>query len=328
MLELAQAALGWQPDNPNDAFFRWKHLENPAGPSPMWLATCDGQVVGFRIFLRWKFRRDDGTITEAVRAVDTATSPDFQRRGIFRRLTLNGIDELATRGIDFVFNTPNPQSQAGYLRMGWQTVGRVPISVRPRNLTSLTRMARASAPAVKWSLRSTAGDDARDVLADSAVGGLLDELHASTPSGRPVAQSAGGSASGSAGGSGLRTDRSVEHLRWRYGFDPLAYRAITIENDPGRGLAVFRTRARGGAVEAVLCELLVRPGDRAAARTLTTQIGRTAGADYLIATGRPIRTLIAVPRRGPMLTWRAIRPGLDAPPLDQWHLTMGDVELF
>ena len=325
VLELAHAALGWQPDDPNDAFFRWKHLENPAGRSPMWLATCDGQVVGFRVFLRWRFRRDDGTITEAVRAVDTATSPDFQRRGIFRRLTLNGIDELATRGIDFVFNTPNPQSQAGYLRMGWQTVGRVPIFVRPRNLTSITRMARASAPAVKWSLRSTVGDDAREVLADSGVGVLLDEMHASgMAAGKAASQSNGRST----GGSGLTTDRTVEHLRWRYGFDPLAYRAITIDGDPGRGLAVFRTRARGGAVEAVLCELLVRPGDRGAARALTTQIGRTSGADYLIATGRPIRTLIAVPRRGPVLTWRAIGPGLDAPLLDQWHLTMGDVELF
>jgi GNAT superfamily N-acetyltransferase len=317
VLELAHAALGWRPDDPNAAFFRWKHLENPAGRSPMWLATSDGEVVGFRTFLRWRFRRDDGTTTEAVRAVDTATSPDHQRRGIFRRLTLNGVDELAAQGIDFVFNTPNPQSQAGYLKMGWQTVGRVPIFVRPRSLASVTRLAGARAPAVKWSLRSTVGDDAPEVLADAAVGGLLDEVRAVNKS-----------ASSSGTNAGLTTDRTIGHLRWRYGFDPLAYRAITLDGDPGRGLAVFRTRARGGAVEAVLCELLVRPGDSAATRQLTAQIARSSGADYLIATGRPIRTLIPVPGRGPVLTWRAIGSSHDAPRLDQWHLTMGDVELF
>jgi len=319
VLELAHAALGWQPDDPNEAFFRWKHLDNPAGRSPMWLASSEGQVVGFRVFLRWRFRRDDGSTTEAVRAVDTATSPDHQRRGIFRRLTLNGVDELGAMGIDFVFNTPNPKSQAGYLKMGWQTVGRVPISVRPRTPAGLVRMARASAPAVKWSRPSAVGDDARDVLADPAVASLLDELRASpsTPTAPTGRRPAGG----------LATDRTVEHLQWRYAFEPLAYRAVTAVGGPGRGLAVFRTRERGGAVEAVLCELLVPPGDRATARHLTAQVARAAGIDYLIAAGRPVPALVPVPRQGPVLTWRAIG-AVEPTPLDQWHLTMGDVELF
>ena len=31
ILEVATVALGWDPDDPNEAFFRWKHLDNPAG---------------------------------------------------------------------------------------------------------------------------------------------------------------------------------------------------------------------------------------------------------------------------------------------------------
>jgi len=309
VLDLAQAALGWRPDDPNDAFFRWKHLDNPAGPSPMWLASHHGKVLGFRVFLRWRFRLGDGSTALAVRAVDTATSPDHQRQGIFQRLTLHGLDELPAMGIDLVFNTPNARSHGGYLKMGWQTVGRVPISVRPHGARGVLRMARASGPADKWSAPSTAGDDAPSVLADPAVETLLQEIEAGPH--RP----------------GLATDRTIEHLRWRYGFDRLGYRAVVADSGPAHGIALFRTRTRGGAVEAVLCDLLTRPGDTSTARRLTARAARAAHGDYLLAAGRPVPTLVPVPRQGPVLTWRPVG-AMAAIPLAGWRLSMGDVELF
>jgi GNAT superfamily N-acetyltransferase len=72
----------------------------------------------------------DGTTINAVRAVDTATHPDWQGRGIFSRLTLGALDDLRDDGVDCVFNTPNDKSRPGYLKMGWQQVGKVPVSVR------------------------------------------------------------------------------------------------------------------------------------------------------------------------------------------------------
>ena len=73
---LAGEALGWDPTRPNEAFFRWKHLDNSFGASPMWVAELDGRLVGVRTFLRWRFRRPDGTTFAAVRAVDTAFAAD------------------------------------------------------------------------------------------------------------------------------------------------------------------------------------------------------------------------------------------------------------
>ncbi len=63
------------------------------------------------------------------------------------------------------------------------------------------------------------------------------------------------------------------------------------------GLAVFRLRRRGQAVEAVLCELLAPHGGR----ELVAQIASATGADYVIAAGRPIAGahLVRVPRQGP-----------------------------
>ncbi len=58
----------------------------------------------------------------AVRAVDTATHPDHQGRGIFSTLTPTRSRRCGSRA-DLVFNTPNEKSLPGYLKMGWQIVG-------------------------------------------------------------------------------------------------------------------------------------------------------------------------------------------------------------
>jgi hypothetical protein len=139
-------------------------------------------------------------------------------------------------------------------------------------------------------------------------------------------------------GPGLRTDRTVEHLRWRYRFEPLAYRAVVAPTGPAAGLAVFRVRDRGAATEAVLCEVLVPDGDPGVAARLVGEVADASGADYVIgttATAVPRRSLpLPLPRQGPVLTFRAVgavhRPDhqMPMPPLADWHLTMGDVELF
>ena len=73
--------------------------------------------------MRWEFQRGD-EVFRCVRAVDTATHPDYQGRGLFTRLTKAALPELVADGVKFVFNTPNDQSRPGYLKMGWQAVGR------------------------------------------------------------------------------------------------------------------------------------------------------------------------------------------------------------
>ena len=83
ILDVATAALGWNPADPNEEFFRWKHFDNPHGQSPIWVATNGGEIVGFRSMLCWTFTGQAGDY-RAVRAVDTATHPNHHRRGIFR----------------------------------------------------------------------------------------------------------------------------------------------------------------------------------------------------------------------------------------------------
>jgi GNAT superfamily N-acetyltransferase len=310
VLTLLADSLGWARDESFGEFFDWKHRQSPFGASPAWVAIADGTVVGFRTFLRWEFEHPDGRPRRAVRAVDTATAPAFQGRGVFRALTSAAIDELTNEHVDFVFNTPNDQSRPGYLRMGWSDVGRLTLEARVTRLAGLWRMRTARVPAERWPVATTAGDAASTVLAVDEVATLVEQLPAPR---------------------GLRTARSVGYLRWRYGLASLGYRAIAHQGDPARGLVVFRLRRRGEAVEAGVAELLVPVGARYANR-LVDEVARSAGADYVVrlATGRwsPASRFVPVPRLGPRLTYRPLADRAPIPHPGELDQALGDEEKF
>jgi len=308
VLALLEASLGWEPDDRHADFFVWKHEQSPFGPSPAWLAVDrEGRLLGFRTFLRWEFTQGSAVV-RAARAVDTATRPDAQGRGIFSRLTTTAIESLVRDEVAFIFNTPNRQSLPGYLRMGWQRIGRLPIRARTPSVRRWTRLVGARRPADKWSLLTGAGVPASDALADTdSVARLL----------AVVGQT-----------EGLRTRAGVEYLRWRYGFPALRYRIVTAGPTVEDGAAVFRFRRRGTAVEAVICDLLVPGEDRTLGGELCRRVLEVAGADYALCLGRPrARGFLPLPRQGPMLTWRALRD-MPRPSLHEWDLSLGDVELF
>lgn len=309
LIALASRSLGWTPGAVTEAHFAWKHDENPFGRSPMWIAEVDGRPAGFRTFLRWELVAPDGTVHRVVRAVDTATDPEFQGRGIFTRLTLTALDELTDDGVSFVFNTPNDQSRPGYLKMGWRTVGTLGVAMRPTGLGGLVRSARARTPAERGAVATDCGRAAGPLLTDRS---FATALLAAAPS--PT---------------GWCTHRTPEYLAWRYGPESLHYRLVGPSADPAAGAAVVHLRRRGPAVEAVVAELLVP--DRATARAALRAVARS-GADHLVRLrGTPDHLgalgFAPVPRVGPVLTARALTA---EPPtaLADWAVTLGDIELF
>ena len=297
VIRLAMRALGWRGDERDRAFFAWKHDDNPFGPSPAWVAIEDGEIVGFRTFLRWELTRGVERLC-MVRAVDTASDPDHRGKGIFRRLTEAAVAELTAAGYDAVFNTPNAQSRPGYLTMGWSELGRPALGARPRGPLGAVRMAQSRVPAEKWSEPTTVGQP----VADTLTGPGLDALLASLPA--PP---------------GWSTPRTADYLRWRYGFEALHYRTIEVRG----GLAVFRVRRRGPSREVAVCEWLAPGPDRRALRRLVHAAG-----DYAAACGLgSAHGLLALPHLGPVVTWRPLaRP--EVPDLDDLAFRLGDLELF
>ncbi|MEM9202855.1 MAG: GNAT family N-acetyltransferase [Actinomycetota bacterium] len=296
IVALAGRSLGWDSSDPNEAFFRWKHVENPAGVSPMWVATDGDDLAGFRTMMRWRFV-SHGQVVDAVRAVDTATAPEHQRKGVFRLLTQTAIRQLTADDVAFVFNTPNAQSRPGYLKMGWIEAGRVSAQVAPAGLGSLPRLLRARTPARKWSDQLQAGDPIDAVASD-----LARWETSSTET---------------------TTDRSDSYLRWRYGFEPLHYRVLQTDE----AAAIVRLRRRGSSVEAVIADVF-SPSSRAT-REIFRLVRRLPRVDHLLtvkSAPHPAPWLPAVPGLGPILTIRALVS--EPPRFDHFSLSLGDVELF
>ena len=84
----------------------------------------------------------------------------------------------AREGVDFVFNTPNDQSRPGYLKMGWQLVGKLTPWVQPSSLGSLPAIARSREPAGHWGEPTVVGATAAEVFADE---GATEQLLATLP---------------------------------------------------------------------------------------------------------------------------------------------------
>lgn len=298
-LDLLKASLGETPIlKRTPELFAWKHLDNPFGRSIIMVAQADDQIVGLRALMRWELEHPTGRI-RCVRAVDTATHPDFQRRGIFRMLTTAAVDIARADGVDLIFNTPNPQSGAGYFSMGWQEVDH--IGVMARLLPGLLR-------------RKSPGDDLTDPseFADSPT---IDsapqvEIRASN---------------------GLRTPRTPEYLAWRFAGHPTAryFRA-----GDERNTVIARPNVRNGRKEVVISDLF----GSSPRMTLSRWI-RSARADYAagwFSTGSPERRaairagLLPVPR---LFSLRLIARPLRTLPVDvfalaNWDLAMSDLELL
>ncbi|MDR7543866.1 MAG: GNAT family N-acetyltransferase [Armatimonadota bacterium] len=321
VLRLLEMALGsGRAFDRTSAFWRWKHFENPFGPSLMMLAA-NGEVCGLRAFLRWRFRAADRTI-RAIRAVDTATHPDYRRLGVFSSLTRQTVDRARDEGVDLIFNTPNPISLRGYLKLGWTLVGRPSLLVRP---VRPLRIARALLG--RGHLES--GADAVQSPAVPAGEWLRGDVDALLE--QDDRQRAGW----------IRTSRSADYLRWRYARVPsLAYFACWLGGHHALEAAViFRCHRRRGLREVRLCEVLVR---RASGQVpaLVRRVLAAADADYLVAYA-PRRSahwwglvragFVPVPRIGPFFTVRPLTPaGAEISPerLGRWSLSLGDLELF
>lgn len=306
MISLLKESLGEGLVPKSEAYFVWKHINNPFGQSKILLAREDGKIVGLRAFMRWRWRSGNESV-EAVRAVDTATDPAYQGRGIFKKLTMQAVEECKQEGVGLVFNSPNPISLQGYLKMGWHITGRMPIYVGPGSM----------AP-VKFSEK---------VLERTYTQYDTGKAFAKLPSNwqLPFNQLL------------LHTPISPVYLKWRYQDCPvLKYGAIV---EPGKFGFVFRLKKTNRFTELRVCELWTETDSatKSAKKALRKLIRETRPAMVSCAPSplyaqdqkRPLG-LFGPFKKGPVTTLRPL--ALDKlnnfEQFYQWRPSIGSMELF
>ena len=336
ILELAQSTLGAGGSvAKTEDFWRWKHQENPFGRSYGILAVDERAyaVAALRILLRWQFVSPSGEKIGAARAVDTATHPAFQRRGLFSQLTKQAVHDLQGEGTRLIFNTPNDKSLPGYLKMGWTLVDRRSIFLRP--LRPL-RMARRRFQPVS----ARVAVNAAGYFADGAIepwhgfveryGSAVWEMVREWESQRVAC--------------GWRTVRSEAYYSWRYGRHPnvsyyvYALRGADAAGAPLLGFAVLRPNVRFGWQEVVLCDMALAEPVPNLGRELLRTLAKNLEADYVVAHFAQGSVeydcmcrsgFFRAAGQGMRFTVRPLDIGLaSAARPDAWDLSLGDLEVF
>jgi GNAT superfamily N-acetyltransferase len=278
-------------------FFRWKHYECPFGPSMLLVAEADGKIVGFQGRMQWRLTSGAGVL-ETMRGADLAVHPAYRGHGV--SLAIRRAARFAPQ-IAFTWSNPNRQSKPGSSKFG-----RMEVAAAPRYIRVHRWPARFSRPRPRPVVGSPS---ATTVLADSErIAHLLGEQPRDPR---------------------LRTKRSVEYLRWRYGHLP-GYHAVATD----AGLAIFRVKPHRSLWFADVCEILTATRSPNEATGLLRRV-RQAAEVNLTRCCFPSQRDAA---RCGFMRWPShdvlmvttLHPGLSPDPTTRaaWSLSRGDLELI
>lgn len=298
IIELLKASPEEHLMSKSEELWKWKHIANPFGESPMILAESDGKIIAVRAFLRWEFLQNE-KIVKACRAVDTAVHPDYQGKGLFTGLTLQLIEEIKLLGIDFIYNTPNVQSMPGYEKMGWTKWGKLPLKL----VFNLSLSKNTEEPK----------------LADWES---ISELVSQIESLKNI-------------GSG-QTNLVKGYLDWRYRLCPLiSYSFLTDEKS---FLMIYRIKEGKMGRELRIDDLFVLrefgSSEQKELHTMLSKAQKQHSVNYTSFSGLAYNAqsnlnlgILPILAIGPMVTFRTVNPEVDPHSYD-WKWSLGDLEVF
>jgi len=308
IIELLKLSLGESLMPKSEAYWNWKHVNNPFGKSPVLLAEENNQIIGVRAFMQWSWSRQD-KVYLSLRAVDTAVHPDYQGKGIFKKLTMSLIEQCTEEEFDFIYNTPNPQSKPGYLKMGWQVLGKLPVTIR---FPALQRIIFGSKPQ-----EFKEGYNLQPIIENPHFEKLIQ----------------------SQSNQGIHTALSVNYFKWRYLEVPVVkYYGEAQMKEGVNWIVIFRIKPFRKSFELRIVELLFDsvqnlPAIKQAISKLNKELkpafisigGQSLSRKELKALGFSFNLKI-----GPIMTFRSLGKEVDDFGMDlkQWGMGLGDMELF
>lgn len=303
IISVLKASLGEEDLPLSREIWNYKHIHNPFGKSLVLIAVEDERIVGVRAFMRWKWQMGN-TDFSAVRAVDTATHPDFQGKGIFKKLTMEAVGLSINYGDNFVFNTPNNNSRPGYLKMGWRNSGIIKVGIKPAwrsffkvysanpdyIITKKSSEAELNFLSHSWNLKLSAKKK-------------------------------------------LFTPKSANYLSWRYENNPLQqYQVYADENVYLAGYVKQRKKVK--ELRIAECITGQYSNNKEVIKEIIKIWEKKFGVQITTFSGemKALSALSLNSRIGPILTVRELKLSLqdqtDIYNIDNWAYSLGDLELF
>ncbi|HYH15818.1 MAG TPA: GNAT family N-acetyltransferase, partial [Flavisolibacter sp.] len=283
------------------------------------LAEENGTLIGLRAFMQWDWQWQ-GKRYKAIRAVDTATHPAHQGKGIFKKLTLQQAEACKQCGVQFVFNTPNTQSKPGYLKMGWVEQGKMPLKFK-----IVQPFAMSYSMVFNKKKVSTYKDDPTPhVNWPEAIFQRIDKAAVSDDH--------------------LSTAVSGAYIKWRYADNPLAnYNYIT---DNENFLAILRLKEHFFGKELRISDFILL-NKEASPKKVGLQIKRSVAeyarkhnVRFISLSGQQYQQyrpyfgwmgMVPVRSLGPIVTLKDLNMNSHFPQLldvNNWAYSLGDMELF
>jgi N-acetylglutamate synthase-like GNAT family acetyltransferase len=296
IIALLKRSLG-ESSSPKSIFYwNWKHNKNPFGNSPVLVADTNGVLVGVRAMMQWHWQKGD-RIFNTLRAVDTASHPDFQGKGIFSKLTTQLLEESKNKSFDFIFNTPNTQSKHGYLKMGWNVAGKLCIGLHLR-FPSLLKKANSNCT----------------TYYDANLNNLCTHWNNEMSKANK-----------------FFTPKSPNYLNWRYSNNPVIDYIIHCEHDIY--IAAY-LRPRKYFIELRISELIYQGNAKIIADKIKQVLNSLISSTKLTLISFSPNAADIIPGIsfvlpiGPVFTLRNLNMQVPFENLNDWNISLGDLELF
>lgn len=267
VLESAAAAYGVGAQS--GQWFDWKYRRSPFGAPVIAVARDEGGAPQGMVAFGVQQLVLDGRSVCAGVSYDTFVTPGHQGRGLFKKMLATAEEEARSRGIEVLYNFPNPNSRPGFLSASWTDAGGVETWLHP------TARAAFSAPRLVASRASGANVNELGEGCAAELDGLVADGYRRLAATTSV------------------VDRSSasDLLRWRIAEPPHRGRYRIIAHD--ELAAVVRVVSRRGLREVQVLEMLASAaGHSRHPSAMLRSVGRDCRADVvtvLLTAGNPLR---------------------------------------
>jgi GNAT superfamily N-acetyltransferase len=291
-------------------YWRWWYTKNPFGNCIIKLMFTDGKLIGHYAVIPMDIVVDNRPL-RAVFSLHTMTHPAFQRQGIFTFLAEEVYEKCQSESFSFVYGFPNENSYHGFTnKLGWTGFGKM--SSLEKSLDAETKAASTA-----WNIHEiTRFDDRVNVLWNS----VKSSYHIIVP-------------------------RTKDYLNWRFADHPTVEYPryiITSGSSELSGYIILKVYTKGDVVKGHIVDMLCINDEDVAKSLLHTAYSYFNKKDiHNLSCWMPESCFYTRILReegfiskefdvnfGVRTLEKADKSLKDIEQLNNWHLTMSDVDIF